>query len=69
MLKNVATPQAEGFEMRNCGFQGGGEGIYLRRAKPPPQNPRFIAQSQRPTPNRAFYGNAREFWASILRAS
>lgn len=60
--QNVATPQAEGFEMRNCGFQGGGEGIYLAESQAPAAES-TICRSK-PTPNTLiapFYGNAREF--------
>ena len=60
--QNVATPQAEGFEMRNCGFQGGGEGIYLAESQAPAAES-TICRS-RPTPNTLiapFYGNALEF--------
>ncbi|WP_407380527.1 NTP transferase domain-containing protein [Helicobacter sp.] len=60
--QNVATPQAEGFEMRNCGFQGGGEGIYLAESQAPAAES-TICRSK-PTPNTLiapFYGNALEF--------
>ena len=61
--QNVATPQAEGFEMKNCGFQGGGEGIYLSGNEQAPAAESTICRSK-PTPNTLiapFYGNAREF--------
>ena len=62
--QNVATPQAEGFEMRNCGFQGGGEGILLGVNEQAPAAESTICRSK-PTPNRIkitpFYGNPREF--------
>ncbi|WP_299326903.1 NTP transferase domain-containing protein [uncultured Helicobacter sp.] len=61
--QNVATPQAEGFEMRNCGFQGGGEGILLGVNEQAPAAESTICRSK-PTPNTLiapFYGNAREF--------
>ena len=61
--QNVATPQAEGFEMRNCGFQGGGEGILLGVNEQAPAAESTICRS-RPTPNTLiapFYGNALEF--------
>ena len=57
------TPQAEGFEMRNCGFQGGGEGILLGVNEQAPAAESTICRSK-PTPNTLitpFYGNAREF--------
>ena len=61
--QNVATPQAEGFEMRNCGFQGGGEGILLGVNEQAPAAESTICRSK-PTPNTLiapFYGNPREF--------
>ena len=60
--QNVATPQAEGFEMRNRGFQGGGEGIYLAESQAPAAESTIYRS--KPTPNTLiapFYGNVREF--------